>query len=95
MGLGGSGMKTGDPQWGLIRRGAAGGAVGRSVEQRGVPSLMLPPEQQILHEEEVRTPPRREAHGHGSRLATEHQLPPGGTRVVPQLFTDVQADEYR
>ena len=71
--------------------GAAGGVVGRSVEQRGVPPLMLPLEQQIVHEEEVRTPPRREVLGHGSHRVTEHQLPPGGTRVIPQIFTDDRA----
>ena len=32
------------------------------------------------------TPPMRGAHGHGGRRATEPQLPPGGTRVVPQIF---------
>ena len=31
------------------------------------------------------TPPTRGAHGHGGRRATEPQLPPGGTRVVPQI----------
>ena len=36
--------------------GAAGGAVDRGVEQRAVPPLILPPEQRILNEEEVRTP---------------------------------------
>ena len=37
-------------------------------------------------EAEVITPPTRGAHGHGGRRATEPQLPPGGTRVVPQIF---------
>ena len=46
--------------------GATGGrgAVSRKMEQRGAPNPMLPPEQRILQEEEVRTPPRKEAHGH-------------------------------
>ena len=39
----------------------------------------------------MRTPPRKEAHGHGSHRAPAHQLPPGGTRVVPQIFTDIRA----
>ena len=47
--------------------GAVGGVLGRSMEQRGAPSPVLPPEQQILEEEEVRTPPRREAREHGSQ----------------------------
>ena len=72
--------------------GAAGGAVGRSVEQRGDPALMLPPEQQILHEEEVRTPPRREALRHGSHRVTEHQLLPGGTRVIPQFVQTTEPE---
>ena len=69
--------QVGFDQTGGVDIGAAGGAVGWSVEQRGAPTLMLPPEQQILQEEEMRMPPRREAHGHGSHRATEHQLPPG------------------
>ena len=36
--------------------GKGGGAVSRNVEQRGAPTPMLPPEQRILQEEEVRTP---------------------------------------
>ena len=36
------------------------------------------------------TLPRRGAHGHGGRQATEPQLPPGGTQVVPQIFSDVR-----
>ena len=30
------------------------------------------------------------AHGHGGHRAPEPQLPPGGTRVVPQIFLDVR-----
>ena len=60
------------------------------MEQRGAPTPTLPPEQRILQEEEVRTPPRREVHGHGGHRAPEPQLPPGGTRVVPEIFSDVQ-----
>ena len=35
------------------------------------------------------TPPRRGAHGPGGRQAPEPQSPPGGTRAVAQMFTDV------
>ena len=77
-------------QMGVVDIEAAGGAVGRNVEQRGTPTPMLPPEQRIMQEEEVMTPPRREAHGHGIRRAPEHQLPPGRTLIVPQIFTDVR-----
>ena len=77
-------------QTGVVDIEAAGGAVGRNVEQYGAPTPMLPPEHRILQEEEVRTPPRKEAHGHGSHRAPEHQLPPGGTRVVQFFFSDVR-----
>ena len=77
-------------QMGVIDIKAAGGAVGQNVKQRGTPTPLLPLEQRIMQEKEVRTPPRREAHGHGSHQVAEHQLPPGGTRVVPQIFTDVR-----
>ena len=45
-------------QTGVVDIEAAGGAVGRNVEQRGAPTPMLPPEQRIMQEEEVRTPQR-------------------------------------
>ena len=64
--------------------------VGRNVEHHGAPTPLLPLDRQILQEAEVITPPRRGAHGHGGRQAPEPQLPPGGTRVVPQIFTDVR-----
>ena len=77
-------------QTGAVDIEFAGGAVGRNVEQCGALTPMLPPEQRILQEEEVRMPPRKEAHGHESYQPPDHQLPPGGTRVVPQIFTDVR-----
>ena len=77
-------------QTGVVDIEATGGVVGRTVEQRGAPPPLLPPEQRIMQKEEVKSPPRREAHGHGSRRAPEYQLPPGGTRVVPQIFTDIR-----
>ena len=64
-------------RWGLLTwrpPGGGGGAVGRKVEQHGAPIPTLPPEQKILQEEEVRTPPRREARGHGGHRAPEPQL---------------------
>ena len=61
------------------------------MEQRGAPTPMLPPVQRILQEEEVRVPPRKEAYGHGGHRAPEPQLPLGGTRVVPQICSDVRA----
>ena len=71
---------------------AAGGVVGRNVEQHGAPTPLL--DRQIMQEAEVITPPRRGAHGHGGRQAPEPQLPPGGTRVVPQICTDVRTTQW-
>ena len=73
-----------DQTW-VVDIEAAGGVVSRNVEQRGAATPMLPLEQRIL-QEEVRTPPRKETYRHGSHQAPEHQLPPGGTRVVPNFY---------
>ena len=70
-GPGRDGKNMGDPRWYLIRWGlltwrprGGGGSVGRwnraALRPRG-----CGPEQRILQEEEVSTPPRKEAHGHG------------------------------
>ena len=75
---------------GVLDLEATGGVVGRNVEHPGTPTPRLPLERQILQEAEVITPPRRGADGRGGRQATEPQLPPGGTRAVPQIFTDVR-----
>ena len=77
-------------QTGVVDIEAAGGVFGRNMEQRGAPTPLLPLDQQIMQEMEVITPPRREAHRHGGRRAPEPQLPPRGTRVVLQIFTDVR-----
>ena len=37
------------------------------------------------------TPPRGGAHRPGGRPAPEPQVPPGGARAVPQIFTDVRS----
>ena len=60
------------------------------MEHHGTPTPLLPLERQILQEAEVITPPRRGAHGPGGRQAPEPQSPPGGTRAMPQIFTDVR-----
>ena len=72
---------------------AAGGVVGRNVKHRGAPTPLLPLDRQIKQEAEVITPPRRETHGHGGRRAPEPQLPPRGSQVVPQIFTDVRTGD--
>ena len=75
---------------GVLDLEATGGVGGRNVEHHGVPTPLLPLERQILREAEVVTPPRREAHGPGGRQAPGPQSPPGRTRAVPQIFTDVR-----
>ena len=77
-------------QMGVLDIEAAGGVVGRNVEHRGALTPLLPLDRQIMQEAEVMTPPRKEAHGHGGRRAPESLLPPRGTRVVPQILTDVR-----
>ena len=69
---------------------ATGGVVGWNVEHHSAPTPLLPLDRQIMQEAEVIMPPRRGAHGHEGRQATEPQLPPGGTRAVPQIITDVR-----
>ena len=54
------------------------------MEQHGSQAPLLSPERQILMEEEVTTPPR------GGRPAPVTQVPPGGARAVPQIFTEVR-----
>ena len=61
---------------GVLDLEATGGVGGRNAEQHGTPAPLLPLERQILQEAEVTTPPKP-------------QVPPGGARVVPQIFTDV------
>ena len=75
---------------GVLDLEATGGLGGRNVEQHRAPTPLLPLERQILQEAEVITPPRKGAHGPGGRHAPEPQSPPGGTRAVPQSFTDVR-----
>ena len=65
---------------------AAGGVRGRKEDQHGIQAPLLSLERQILLEEEVTTPPR----GGGGRPAPETQVPPGGARAMPQIFTEVR-----
>ena len=46
---------------GVLDIEAAGGVVGRNVEDHGAPTPLLPLDRQIMQEAEVITPPRREA----------------------------------
>ena len=80
-------------QTGVLDTEATGGIVGRNMEHRGARTPLLPLDRQIMQEAEVVTSPRKEANGHGGRQAQlESQLPPRGTRVAPQICTDVGSD---
>ena len=54
------------------------------MERHGTQAPLLSFERHILLEEEVTTPPR------GGHPAPETQVPPGGARAVPQIFTEVR-----
>ena len=74
-------------QTGVMNLEAAGGTGGRQLEHHGFQAPLLSPERQILMEVEVITPPR------GGRQAPVTQMPPGGARAVPQIFTEVHPRE--
>ena len=77
------------PDGGLGHRSRWGcGRPERGTSWRSNP--LLPLARQIMQEAEVITRPSRETHGHGGRRAPEPQLPPSGSRVVPQICTDVR-----
>ena len=67
----------------LLRTECLHGARPRRITRERPPLI----ERQILMEEEVITPPR------GGRPAPVNQVPPGGVRVVPQIFTGVRPRE--
>ena len=77
------GPDTSDAQREHLDLEAAGGTGDRKVEHHGSHAPLLSPERHILFEEKVTTPPR------GGRPAPVTQVPPGGARAVPQIFTEV------
>ena len=77
-------------QTGVLDIEATGGVVGRNMEHRGAPTPLLPLDRQNMQEAEGVTPPMKDAHGHGGHWAPESQLHLKGTRVVPQIFTDIR-----
>ena len=79
-----------DDQMGVLDLEATGGVGGRNVEKHGNPAPLLPLERHILQEAEMTTPPRGSSRP-GGRLSPEPQVPPGGARAVPQIFTDVRS----
>ena len=56
--------------------------------QNDTPAPTLPPEQHILQESEIRTPPRREPRRDGGQRPKESRLPMGGAALVPGSFAD-------
>ena len=67
---------------------ASGGKAGQDVEERGAPAPPLTLHRQNMQEVEGVTPPRREVQGHGGLQAPGSRLPPRGTQVAPQIFTE-------
>ena len=69
---------------------ASGGIVDLNIEHRGALAPLLPLDRQNMQEAEVVTPLRKEANVYGGLRAPESQLPPRGTGVPPQIFTDAR-----
>ena len=74
----------------VLEAEATGGVIGRDIEERGAPAPPLPLDWQNMQEAEVVTPLRREVNGHGGLRAPGSRLPPRGTRVAPQIFTEAR-----
>ena len=58
------------------------------MEERGAPTLGLPTPRRDVKGAGARTPPRRDADGHGGLRAPGTQLRQQGTRVAPQIFPE-------
>ena len=69
---------------------ATGGMDGLDVEERGAPAPPLSLLRRDMQEAAVITPLRREVDGHGGLRAPGSRLPPRGTRVAPQIFTEAR-----
>ena len=67
---------------------ASGGKADQDVEVRGAPAPPLPLFRRNVQEAEGVTPPRRDVQDHGGPRIPESRLPPRGTRVAPQMFTE-------
>ena len=68
--------------------GVTVGTTGQNMGIHDTPAPTLPPEQQILQESEIRTPPRREPRRDGGQRPKESRLPMGGAALVPGSFAD-------
>ena len=73
-----------DDHTGVMDLEAAVGTAGRQAEQQRFQAPLRSPEQHILMEEEVITPPR------GGHPVPVTRVPPGGVRAVPQVQVQVQ-----
>ena len=69
---------------------ATGCMDGLDVEERGAPAPPLSLPRRNMQETGVVTRPRREVDGHGGLRAPGPRLPPKGTRVAPQIFTEAR-----
>ena len=72
--------------------GATMGTAGQDVDFRDIPAPILPPEQQIRQEAEIKTPPRREPRRDGSQRPKGPRLMMSGTALDPESFTDQGAE---
>ena len=76
-----------------LEAAATGGRAGQDVEERGAPAPPLPMHRQNLQEAEGVTPPRREVSRTWGLRAPGSRLPPRGTRVAPQIFTEPRNED--
>ena len=60
------------------------------VEEHGAPAPPLSLPRRNMQEAGVVTPPRRGVDEHGGLRAPGSRLPPRGTRVAPQIFTEAR-----
>ena len=65
----------------------------QDVEVRGAPAPSLPLFRRNVQEVEGVTPPRRYVQDHGGLRIPDSRLPPRGTRVTPQIFTEPRSED--
>ena len=63
------------------------------IEERGVPAPSLPLLRQNMQEGDGVTPPKRKDQGHGGLRGSESRLPPRGSQVPPQIFTEPRNED--
>ena len=70
-----------------------GGKVDYDMERRGVLAPLLPLLRHNGQEREGVTPSRREVQGHGGLRGPESRVPPRGSRVATQIFTEPRDED--